>query len=193
MNFKLFKIVFFLIAIIGYVDKLINPHFQYLGSDFQKVVNYNIIIMFSILIGTLLLIIFSYFFEINKNVVNIAKLIHILFSIYFINNLFYLFDFNELIDFFVVSSFLIPSMIIIKDTIKVSSFHISNNFIYIGFFLIVLDLIYFNYVYKPYEDYLFGLPILFVHYSIRNWIFILGLIFVWISFDKLLLKNNNEK
>lgn len=73
-----------------------------------------------------------------------------------------------------------PTIFVIEEILKKKVF---NNlyFLIIGFTIIFFDLFYFIEIYKPYEDYLFGLPIMFIHYLVRNWICLFGTSMILIS------------
>jgi len=179
---KIIKLFFFISALLAFIDKLFNPRIQYLNGNYETVINYKYYLIYGVLAMSLLLLILI---ELKKNnfsnlTKNILSFLYILFSLYFINSFFLQINFYHLTDYILTLLLAMPTIFVIEELLKKKAF---NNlyFLIIGFTIIFFDLFYFIEIYKPYEDYLFGLPIMFIHYSVRNWICLFGTSMILIS------------
>jgi hypothetical protein len=179
------KYLSYAIAFLGFLSLLLNPRTQYLNLNHEVIRDYGRIFLFTaILISLFAITISDYFIEIKKynlkNVLNISSVIYLLLMIYIINRFFYMFLFNQIVDFIIFTLHILPVAFILNDLLKPKSVKIKI-FIPIGMFLIMGTILYFKYFYTSYEDYWSNTPIV-IHYLFRDWLCLIGTILILISF-----------
>lgn len=179
------KYLSYIIAFLGFLSLLLNPRTQYLTSNNEVIRDYGRIFLFTgILISLFTITISSYFFEIKKyklkNVLNISSVIYLLFMIYIINRFFYMFWFNQIVDFIIFTLHILPVAFILNDLLKPKSVKVKI-FIPIGMFLIMATVLYFKYFYTSYENYWNDTPLVVIHYLFRDWLCLIGAILIFIS------------
>ncbi|WAC02160.1 hypothetical protein N7U66_20695 [Lacinutrix neustonica] len=175
---KYIKILIFVISILGFLDLIINPKpFHFLGTKLNFATS--LLSIIGLLILTLKEILNDRF-QISEKILSGIKIgILILFLIY-LNVFLKWFTFVGYVDYIVVTYLTLPIIFILRDiipdTIK------SKNLTLIGFLLLLPTLIYFGLFYEAYEDYSSdGMPIMFVHQRIRNWICYIGIALILTS------------
>lgn len=179
------KYLSYIIAFLGFLSLLLNPRTQYLNSNHEVIRDYGRIFLFTgVLISLFTITISSYFFEIKKyklkSALNISGVIYLLFMIYIINRFFYMFWFNQIVDFIIFTLHILPVIFILNDLLKPKSVRIKI-FIPFGIFLIMGTILYFKYFYTSYEDYWNDTPIVVIHYLFRDWLCLIGTILILIS------------
>lgn len=179
------KYLSYIIAFLGFLSLLLNPRTQYLNSNHEVIRDYGRIFLFTgVLISLFTITISSYFFEIKKHklksILNISSVIYLLLMIYIINRFFYMFWFNQIVDFIIFTLHILPVAFILNDLLKPKSVKIKI-FIPIGIFLIMGTILYFKCFYTSYEDYWNDTPIVVIHYLFRDWLCLIGTILILIS------------
>jgi hypothetical protein len=181
---KYIKPVLFTIAALGYLDIVLNPNkgFHFLISN--KSVFQFIVASFASL--SLIILIVGCFKNFVKNVKRYTQIVHLISSGIILNEIFFSFSFLQLVDFLIVLLLALPIPIIINDlfaTAKSDRFY----FIPIGLFLASSTFLFFKFSYNPYEAYWEKIPIMFMHFWIRNWLIFIGINLILIG---VLRKNN---
>lgn len=188
---KYLKIVVFLIAMWGFFDLLINPKgIQYADSNLNIIPNYFRIITASLILISLgLLILYDLLKNrINNNHYPIVLALRFLFLLlmYFdINYFLKIFSFHETTEYIIIILYTLPVVFVVKDLIQSLNFK-TKHLALLGFILTIPTLIYFQAIYEPYEDYWNGIPIMFVHFRIRNWVCFIGFTLILVSILRLL-------
>ncbi len=188
------KYLSYFIALLGFIDLLINPKIQYLNSNYEVIHNYGRIILMTVIIISLFTVIIStYFCEVNKpkwkNIFVISSSIYLILILFIINKFFHIFWFNQMVHFIIFSLYILPIVFILNDLLKPKWGKIKI-FLSIGLFFVISTLFYFKYIYVSYEDYWNGTPIVVIHYLFRDWICLIGTVMILVS---LLSINTNEK
>lgn len=172
---KHIKAILLSISWICYLDLIYSPnkgfHFFTFFSKFQ------LYIVIALLLSLLIQIINEFSKSMRINVLKkSAQLVFLFTSLLVFNEIFFNFQFNSLniiLELFIVMLFSIPIIFIMKDFLEIIKVRILYALIF-GLSISVLTLLYFKYFYISYEDYFDGLPIVFVHHWIRNWIIFIG-------------------
>ena len=185
---KYIKILIFVISILGFLDLIINPKpFHFLGTKLNFATS--LLTIIGLLILTLKEILNNRF-QISEKILNGIKIgILILFLIY-LNVFLKWFTFVGYVDYVVVTYLTLPIIFILREFIpdKIKS----RNLTLIGILLLLLTLIYFEFFYETYEDYSSdGMPIIFVHQRIRNWICYIGITLILTSIIRKKTNHNN--
>lgn len=116
----------------------------------------------------------------NKSTIKIKKfkipalLVFLICSLLILNELFFSFNFNQRIDFLVAILFSIPIPFIVNELITTSKIN-KTYILLLSLILTIPTVLYFEFIYKPYEGYWNETPILFIHHWIRNWLLFIGL------------------
>lgn len=171
------KIIIYIISILGFLDLLINPKpIEFFDSNLNLVASILTIIGLTIL--TLKEIRKDKFGISNKLINGIRIALLILFLIY-INAFLKRFNFTQSVEYIIVIYHTLPVIFILNDlTLK----KIKSKYLAIwGMILLIPTLIYFGFVYEPYEGYWNEIPILFVHQRIRNLICYFGIALILTS------------
>ncbi|WBX77676.1 hypothetical protein PG911_05305 [Tenacibaculum ovolyticum] len=180
------RIIILGISAFGFLDLLINhtPNGLF-NSDL------NLLTSFLSFLGLIILILKHLFkkkLKVSKKILNSIRITLILLFLGYLKVLLMLFNFIQFTEYIVVILLTLPIIFFIRDlfTEKIKSKH----FLILGFTLLFPTLIYFNFIYKPYEAYSDnGIPIIFIHQNIRNWICYIGIVFILTS----LVKVNNPE
>ena len=188
------KYISFIISFLGFLSLLLNPRTQYFNSNHEIIRDYGRIFLLSgVLVSLFTIAVSSCFSKINKykskNILTLFSLIYLLLMVYVIHRFFYMFWFNQTVDFIIFALHVLPVPFILNDLLKQKWVKIKA-WIYIGLFLIITTLLYFKYFYSSYEDYWNGTPIVVIHYLFRDWLCLTGTILILVS---LLRINTNEK
>ncbi len=183
--FKFIKISVFIIAIISFSGFLVYPkHIGYLTARLNIINAILIMLCLAALVVNEVMDV-----EFRKSIVlNIKYILFIfLFSYLFIFLQKYIF--TQKGEYIILTAFTFPLFFIYNDLFfnKINP----GKSIILGTLLLIPTLIYFNFIYVPYESYSYsGLPIIFVHFRIRNWICYIGIALIITSILKLM---NNKK
>jgi hypothetical protein len=176
---KYIKTIVYTFCGIAYSDLIFNPKKGFHFIPFFNKIQIPIVIL---LILSLFTIIVSELPQ-NKFSSKIEKLIRPSFFIFLIcsllifNEIFFVFNFNQGIEFIVTVILSIPIPFIISDLIVSSK--IKNIYVlFFGLLLTISTVIYFHFFYTTYEDYWNGIAIIFIHQWIRNWMIFIGLILI---------------
>lgn len=188
------KYLSYVIAFWGFLSLLLNPRIQYLNSNHEVIRDYGRISFFlGILISLITITVSSFIYDTNKykfkKTFVVSSVIYLILMIYIINKFFHVFWFNQLFDFIIFTLHILPIVFILNDLLKPKLVN-PKILIPIGMFLIISVVSYFKYFYTTYEDYWNGTPIVIIHYLIRDWICLTGIILILISLLKI---NTHER
>ncbi|MFV8351906.1 hypothetical protein [Flavobacterium sp. XS2P14] len=188
------KYTSYVIALLGFIDLLVNPKIQHLNSNYEVIHDYGRIFLMSVIVICMCAIIIStYFLDANKkkwkNIFVISSSIYLILMLYIINKFFYIFWFNQMVDFVIFSLHILPVVFILNDLLK-PKWSKMKFFPPIGILLIILTSFYFKNIYVSYEDYWNGTPIVVIHYLFRDWICLIGTVMILVP---LLSIDINEK
>ena len=187
---KRVKTIVYILCGIAYSDLIFNPQKAFHLIPFFAKIQIPIVIL---LLLALFTIIANEILE-EKFTVKIKKfkipslIICLICSLLVLNEIFFKFNYNQGTHFLVTLMLSIPIPIIINELIITCK----TNKIYIlllGLTLIISTVIYFKFIYEPYEDYWNETPIIFVHQWIKNWLIFIGLNLIIIYY---LMKNKER-
>lgn len=188
---KYIKIIAYILCGTTYSDLIINPVKRFHFIPFFNKIQIPIVI---VLLLSLITIIVSELPQ-NRFSSKIEKLrkpsslIFLICSLLLFNEIFFIFYYNQAIEFIVTVVLSIPIPFIIGDFI-VSSKIRSIYVLIFGAVLTIPTLLYFQFIYTTYEDYWNGFAILFIHQWIRNWLVFIGLILITSYFYVLKAQKN---
>lgn len=90
------------------------------------------------------------------------------------NEVFFIFHYYQKAEFHITAILAIPIPLIASDLFissKIKCIYI----LFFGLLLTIPTFLYFHFIYTTYEDYWFGIPIVYMHFWIRNWLIFIGL------------------
>lgn len=175
------KPIIYGISVLFYLDIFFNPN---KGFSFLKINQNTVSIIALAAVISLATLICTLIFKKSGNAVKIASALFIIAALIIINEFLFSNSFHQTLDFLIALLLAIPLPMIINDLLGFHKPRLSNLLILGSFLLLLLTLVFFTFFYVPYEDYLLGLPIVFVHYWIRNWLILISAILLTVGLLK---------
>jgi len=176
---KYIQIAVFLLAVAAYIDVAVNPERKSHGfPDFGAPREYSIM-MFSGMAAFCLLMLTGIGMAKGATAARLqrsataARVIFLALMALFVPWLLQKFFFVQAVDFPIVAGFTLPLPFMLNDL--TGSNPVKPLWLIVpGLLLLLPTLLYFSFFYTPYEAYSNGMPIMFVHYHIRNYICFAG-------------------
>lgn len=108
-----------------------------------------------------------------------AEVIHLIASTLILNEILFAFSFLQVIHFVVAIILALPIPFILYN-LGLSK-NILKYWTWIGGLILIFTILFFDLIYVPYEDYWNGIPIIFIHYWIRNWLVFISITLIAIG------------
>jgi len=185
---KYCKPVIYGISALVYCDIVLHSN---KGFTFLKI-NHTILSIIALLTFiSLITLISTFFFRKLSNIQKIASLLFLASASVIINEFLFSYSFNQTLDFFIGLTLLLPTAFILNDLVGLRN----NKPIYLviiaSSIVLISTLIFFINFYVPYEDYLMGFPIEFIHNWIRNWIISISIVLILFGILRLKTASKN--
>ena len=182
------KIIIFTISILGFFDLFINPKpFEFLNSKLNLATSILTIIGLTILTFKEIR---KDKFKISDKLLNGIKIVLLFLFLIYLNVFLKRFNFIQKVDYIIVVILTLPIVWILNELL--SGKFKAKYLAIIGLIFLVPTLIYFGFIYEPYEAYSNdGMPIIFVHQRIRNWFCYIGIALILTSV--VCMKVNHKK
>jgi len=131
---------------------------------------------------SLLILIALRFFKKSTLLEKCAKAVFLIANITVLNEMFFSFSFNQVIEWVVIILLVFP-LLAILDSFRWSKRSIDLS-MFIGSLTIIATVVFFKLIYEPYEAYWMNIPIIFIHYWLRNWLIFIGLTMLGVGIIK---------
>ena len=175
---KYTKSIIYGISALFYLDIFFNSNKVF---SFLKI-NPNILSIIALIaVLSLTTLICTLLFRKFTNTAKLAGMLFLVTALIIINEFLFSNSFHQSLDFLVALLLIIPIPLVINDLLSFHKRKVSNSLIPGSLILLVSTLIFFTLVYVPYEDYLMGLPIIFAHHWIRNWLILISIILLTVG------------
>ncbi|MDR6967692.1 hypothetical protein J2X31_001704 [Flavobacterium arsenatis] len=170
---KYFKTILYVLTALVYLDIVMHPNKSF---SFLKINQFMLSLIALVTLISLLSLIVASFTRKLYNVRKIASVLFLLSAAIICNELLFSYSFHQPLVFLIGLTLLAPFPFVLDELIHIEKK--KNIYFVVLFSLIVLisTLVFFIVFYVPYEDYLGGLPIMFVHHWIRNWIIAIAIV-----------------
>lgn len=187
---KNIKIIVFIISIVGFSDFFINPRSIWnLNTKWNFLLSLLIAVCLSILV---LREILKDKIKISDKLLTVVKVMVLILLLIYLNVLLKQFNFIQKTEYVIIAILTLPVPWILNELLVEN---INVRYLAIGgVFFLATTLSYFEFVYEPYEAYSSnGMPIVFVHQRIRNWLCYIGVIMIVISILRIKINSIKKK
>lgn len=183
---KRLKIIVYLLGIAVFYDLLQNPQrAQYAGANFNIIPNYyRIITAVALMVLMTLLALYEIFrSRLAHRFGSFITIVQILFTgaIYMdVSYCMRVFSYHQVNEYIITALITLPLAFVFTDLswlVKLKTKYL----LFSGLTLIIPTTIYFQLIYQPYEAYYNDVPIMFLHYNIRNWLCFAGLLLMAVA------------